>query len=222
MSDQKNTPIVVRASVRKQEKHKQQNKSKHKHQNLLHSSSNLSPSPIKFTNVARTGYRSASRQSRLTKNFKDSTVNAANVCRCLAGYEENEGKTCLKIENKKTTPSPVLIASANSINEQYLPRPLMSPSSNEFFNSSLSPISIGKKCKNSNECKLRDPYSHCVNGVCDCIKRSSKCSAQNTGCVDSTFQCRDGSLCISWFFVCDKQKSKRKFGFQKDENNILI
>lgn len=213
MNYQKNTLIVVKASARRPDKHKLSNKSKHSYHNLFHSSSSPIYTSSKLSNTARTGYRSISRQSKVTKMFKDSS-SQPNVCRCLAEHREDEEKAnCLKIENKQPLmirppaflTSVPLIASANSINEQFVEKPSMLG-----FNSSLSPVSVGKPCTNSYECKLRDPYAHCVNGVCDCMNRDSKCSAQNTGCHDSTFQCRDGS-CISWYFVCDKQNSKFEF-----------
>lgn len=63
--------------------------------------------------------------------------------------------------------------------------------------------SLGKPCKSSLDCQLRDKFSDCILGRCDCIKPTSRCSAQFTGCHKDTFQCRNGQ-CISWYFVCDQ------------------
>lgn len=41
--------------------------------------------------------------------------------------------------------------------------------------------SLGKQCNHTLECQIRDPYTHCVDGMCECIKKSSSCSASNTG-----------------------------------------
>ncbi|KAG8186454.1 hypothetical protein JTE90_012373 [Oedothorax gibbosus] len=68
------------------------------------------------------------------------------------------------------------------------------------------PKSIGTSCTNSYECHARDPYSTCRNGTCDCIAPDSSCNARNPGCHPDTFQCHSG-YCISWYFVCDKQKN---------------
>ncbi|KAG9509607.1 Low-density lipoprotein receptor-related protein 8, partial [Fragariocoptes setiger] len=66
--------------------------------------------------------------------------------------------------------------------------------------------SLGKTCRTSRDCQIRDPYTHCVGGVCECQRPTSQCSAQQTGCHSDTFQCRNGQ-CISWYFVCDKFKN---------------
>lgn len=210
MSDQKNTMIVVKASVRKHNKNKILNKSKYSNRNsrLMYPFKSDNSILPKLTNTAKTGYRSISRQSRLTKKFKNNQI--LNTCRCISGYIENDNKTnCIKIESKKTLQlstqlSSILspMASANNINEQYIIK--RRPIDQSLFNSSsLMPISIGKKCNSSLECKLRDQYSECTEeGICDCQNRNSKCSIQNTGCYDGTFQCNDGS-CLSWYFVCN-------------------
>ncbi|XP_074596661.1 uncharacterized protein LOC141851772 [Brevipalpus obovatus] len=70
----------------------------------------------------------------------------------------------------------------------------------------LAPLSLGKACTSSMECQIRDPYSACINGICECISRASKCNSLNPGCHNDTFQCRNGQ-CISWYFVCDKAKN---------------
>lgn len=209
MSDQKNTLIVVKASVRKHnEKHKLVNQNKPKPRNFAYSP-NYSASS-KYSHIAKTGYRSASRQSKLTKNFKES---ASNSCRCSAEYRESDDRTvCVKVETPKRSSSVVqlsplvypIASASNSINHRIIPKlPL---ASSQLLNSSLNvpPVSIGKRCRNSAECRLRDPYTFCTSeGICDCMNRNSKCNAQNnTGCYPDTFQCRDGT-CISWYFVCD-------------------
>lgn len=93
MNDQKNTIIVIKASTRKHDKNKLSNKSKQNHRNLFHSSNHqiTMTSSSKLTNSARTGYRTVSRQSKLTKKFQKDTF--SNHCRCLGGYEENDEKT---------------------------------------------------------------------------------------------------------------------------------
>lgn len=79
---------------------------------------------------------------------------------------------------------------------------------NKFFTAAArrpSAVSLGQDCVSDSECRLADPYSRCVDGVCDCGSRGneSSCSAKNTGCPAATFQCRSSGKCVSWFFVCD-------------------
>lgn len=213
MSDQKNTMIVVKASIRKHSsKDKLLNKSKYTNQ-ISHLSSNhqsYSNHSSKLSHTAKTGYRSVSRQSKLTRNFKDNQI--LNTCRCLTNFIENEDKTkCIKEEPKKliSTQSPSisspLASSSNIISDRYIEKlPFISPNQSSF-NSSILPVSIGKRCKSSYECRLRDPYSECVKGYCSCMNKNSKCSADFNGCHKDTFQCNDGA-CISWYFVCDGKK----------------
>ncbi|RWS22380.1 low-density lipoprotein receptor-related protein 8-like protein, partial [Leptotrombidium deliense] len=73
----------------------------------------------------------------------------------------------------------------------------------EDNDSSISMVSLGKRCKSSIECRIRDPFSTCVNGVCECMVKTDECSTTKRGCYNDTFQCRNGK-CISWYFVCDK------------------
>lgn len=73
-------------------------------------------------------------------------------------------------------------------------------------NSDFALVSLGKPCVSTLECQARDPYSVCNNGTCECSSPSSRCSAAHTGCHNDTFQCRNGQ-CISWYFVCDKNKN---------------
>lgn len=63
--------------------------------------------------------------------------------------------------------------------------------------------SLGKPCKSRQECQARDPYSDCIEGVCECQVPTAGCRANSTGCPRDTFQCRNGQ-CISWYFVCDQ------------------
>jgi len=65
-----------------------------------------------------------------------------------------------------------------------------------------SASSLGKPCRTSAECRARDPHSHCLGGVCECVRPTRACSSRSTGCPADTFQCRNGQ-CISWYFVCD-------------------
>lgn len=70
-------------------------------------------------------------------------------------------------------------------------------------------ISLGLPCVTDLQCRAADPYSKCVEGVCNCIVRGNEtdaCSARNKGCLPGTFQCRSTGICISWFFVCDGRK----------------
>ena len=216
MNDQKNTIIIVKASVRKHDKNKLTNKPKHHH-----SSSSLNySSSSKLTNTARTGYRSisrqrqSSRQSKLAKNFKHSTnandQEQTNKCRCQAEFKENEDKTnCIKVQSLLQFSSSIApIASASNLDESHFLikpfKPFLSLNSSINF----QPVSIGKRCNNSYECTLRDPYTQCSrNGVCECINRNSKCNAHSNGCHSDTFQCSSDGKCISWYFVCDQQKN---------------
>lgn len=45
----------------------------------------------------------------------------------------------------------------------------------------LGPVSLGKRCRSSIECQIRDPYSACINGICECLSRTSKCNSLNPG-----------------------------------------
>lgn len=67
-------------------------------------------------------------------------------------------------------------------------------------------VSLGKPCNHSFECQLRDPYTRCSDGICECIKPSKECSSSYIGCYNDTFQCRNGQ-CVSWYFVCDGNKN---------------
>ncbi|KAK1124603.1 hypothetical protein K0M31_005977 [Melipona bicolor] len=66
-------------------------------------------------------------------------------------------------------------------------------------------VSLGHDCVSDTECRLADPHSRCVGGICDCGFRDNEsgCSARNGGCPAGTFQCRGTGKCVSWFFVCD-------------------
>ncbi|UYV65451.1 hypothetical protein LAZ67_3004415 [Cordylochernes scorpioides] len=70
----------------------------------------------------------------------------------------------------------------------------------------VEPVSLGKPCNSTAQCAARDQHSTCLNGICECLAKSSRCSSRNTGCHRDTFQCRSGH-CISWYFVCDKEKN---------------
>uniref|UniRef100_T1J2G9 EB domain-containing protein n=1 Tax=Strigamia maritima TaxID=126957 RepID=T1J2G9_STRMM len=64
------------------------------------------------------------------------------------------------------------------------------------------PSSLGKHCRNSEQCQLRDPYSICDGGICRCVEETPRCNSKNSGCHNDTFQCRSG-WCLSWYYVCD-------------------
>lgn len=66
--------------------------------------------------------------------------------------------------------------------------------------------SLGKACSSRQECQARDPHSDCIEGFCECLRPTARCSAKSTGCPRDTFQCRNGQ-CISWYFVCDLFKN---------------
>lgn len=76
-------------------------------------------------------------------------------------------------------------------------------------NAIVVPRSLGWFCNADAECQAADENSRCLDGVCECRNTQSKwdngtlCSAQKTGCIGGTFQCRSTGACISWFFVCD-------------------
>nr|XP_033342691.1 low-density lipoprotein receptor-related protein 2 isoform X1 [Megalopta genalis] len=67
-----------------------------------------------------------------------------------------------------------------------------------------TPVSLGLDCVSNLECRLADPNSRCIDGICDCgFQGNSTCTARKRGCAPGTFQCRSTGACISWFFVCD-------------------
>lgn len=71
---------------------------------------------------------------------------------------------------------------------------------------STTAVSLGLSCRTDLECRMADPQSRCIEGICDCATRgngSFACSAKRTGCSAGTFQCRSTGACISWFFICD-------------------
>lgn len=84
----------------------------------------------------------------------------------------------------------------------------------QLASSSAAPItttlirasSLGKPCRSRLDCQAKDINSDCVNGICECIVASPRCSSNSTGCHKDTFQCRSGH-CISWYFVCDQFKN---------------
>ncbi|CAH1188182.1 unnamed protein product [Phyllotreta striolata] len=70
-------------------------------------------------------------------------------------------------------------------------------------------VSLGLPCVTDMQCKMSDPSSKCIEGICDCVIKTNGtrgCSAMNRGCIPGTFQCRSTGTCISWFFVCDGRK----------------
>lgn len=71
----------------------------------------------------------------------------------------------------------------------------------------LRPVSLGLECTRAEQCKMRDPHSDCIHGVCECVRPSARCRASARGCHKDTFQCRSSGLCISWYFVCDRIKN---------------
>ncbi|XP_054011867.1 uncharacterized protein LOC128894250 isoform X1 [Hylaeus anthracinus] len=65
-------------------------------------------------------------------------------------------------------------------------------------------VSLGLDCASDLECRMADPYSRCIDGICDCgFQGNASCSARRRGCAAGTFQCKNSGVCISWFFVCD-------------------
>ncbi|XP_035722496.1 uncharacterized protein LOC118441749 isoform X2 [Vespa mandarinia] len=68
----------------------------------------------------------------------------------------------------------------------------------------MTAVSLGLPCISNLECRMADPFSRCIDGICDCnFPSNSTCNAKKGGCTPGTFQCRSSGNCISWFFVCD-------------------
>lgn len=125
-------------------------------------------------------------------------------CMCKDGFQEKRNKC-------EALPKPTLgtlyqnnISVSHLTNFSYFAAPLVFNLSEATADISL--VSLGKPCRSSIECQVRDPYSYCKDGMCECLSPSSKCNSLNTGCHNDTFQCRSGQ-CISWYFVCDKNKN---------------
>uniref|UniRef100_T1KMZ1 EB domain-containing protein n=2 Tax=Tetranychus urticae TaxID=32264 RepID=T1KMZ1_TETUR len=153
-------------------------------------------------------------------------------CRCPLGYVVTDDKQCLpsigskcelNSECSKITPNSICSkttgqcecdvdykASDDRSKCELIFKPSETPNDIIEEDSSsaldLGPVSLGKRCRSSIECQIRDPYSACINGICECLSRTSKCNSFNPGCHNDTFQCRSGQ-CISWYFVCDKTKN---------------
>ncbi|RWS30251.1 low-density lipoprotein receptor-related protein 8-like protein [Leptotrombidium deliense] len=135
-------------------------------------------------------------------------------CKCPNNYVLTKDEQCMPmLESKcshdehcaKITPNSECKSSAFSRDSTCLCKDGYNATkgNNEENVTSISVVSLGKSCKSSLECRIRDPFSTCLNGVCECIDRTSECSVANRGCYNDTFQCRNGK-CISWYFVCDK------------------
>ncbi|RWR99328.1 prolow-density lipoprotein receptor-related protein 1-like protein, partial [Dinothrombium tinctorium] len=106
-----------------------------------------------------------------------------SVCSCKKGFEASKNQTAC--EAKKANIFDILTPDA----------------SDNLTN--VAAVSLGKPCNSSLQCRVRDPFSACIDGICECIEKTSECSSLNRGCYNDTFQCRNGK-CISWYFVCDK------------------
>jgi len=62
-------------------------------------------------------------------------------------------------------------------------RPLLEETVDESSTLSVEPVSLGKSCNTSVECQVRDPFSACIDGICECISKTSTCSSLNRGRV---------------------------------------
>ncbi|XP_054168244.1 sortilin-related receptor-like, partial [Oppia nitens] len=113
-------------------------------------------------------------------------------CVCRDGFEMTDDKLHCRALPTTTKPS---VAPINAIDSDV---------DESAF--TIDPVSLGKQCKSSVECQIRDPFSACIGGICECISKTPSCSVANRGCHNDTFQCRNGQ-CISWYFVCDKNKN---------------
>lgn len=52
-------------------------------------------------------------------------------------------------------------------------------------------VSLGLPCVTDMQCRIADPSSKCIEGICDCVIRNNGtrgCSARNRGCIPGTFQ----------------------------------
>ena len=45
----------------------------------------------------------------------------------------------------------------------------------------VNAVSLGKPCNHNGQCQIRDPYSLCIGGICECIKKSNTCNSTSTG-----------------------------------------
>ncbi|XP_027196251.1 uncharacterized protein LOC113790749 [Dermatophagoides pteronyssinus] len=139
---------------------------------------------------------------------------STNKCQCKPGFQESKDhQTCRPLPTTTTTttttePPRQIITnddlSPNFIDDSFNEEEISFEDEPQIRNANA--VSLGKHCNHSFECQLRDPYSRCIDGICDCIKRSDECNALKPGCHADTFQCRNGQ-CVSWYFVCDKNNN---------------
>ncbi|XP_064465976.1 low-density lipoprotein receptor-related protein 1B-like isoform X2 [Ornithodoros turicata] len=131
---------------------------------------------------------------KVTPNSQCIRKGNKNVCACSEGYRTSGNKIRCEADKYVDSPSILSLTKVKPVNR-------IPPASLK-----LKPQSLGKVCNYTRECQLRDKYSDCIDGVCQCVHPTSTCSKTHTGCLNDTFQCNNGQ-CISWFFVCDGMKN---------------
>ncbi|KAL1498106.1 hypothetical protein ABEB36_008960 [Hypothenemus hampei] len=162
--------------------------------------------PTKKGNFSRKGMTT----KKVTRPTTASTITTTKqyIASLTSAPEDNVTKA--NIANRVTTMEPPLtIRLSISSSPATTALPPSTTGIRTRVETSHEAISLGLPCVTDLQCRAADPYSKCIEGVCDCIVKGNEtnsCSATRRGCIPGTFQCRSTGTCISWFFVCDGRK----------------